>query len=63
MSKGSRDRVTDKKKFDENYGRIDWQSHGVTGPMRFNFIRAGFRLVDGKDAAMEWYQEESYPRG
>ena len=24
MSKGSRDRVTDKKKFDENYNGIDW---------------------------------------
>ena len=60
MSKGSRNRVADKKKFDENYGMINWQSHGVTGPMRFNFIRAGFRLVDGK---MEWYQEEVTPEG
>ena len=24
MSKGSRDRVTDKKKFDENYEQINW---------------------------------------
>lgn len=24
MSKGSGDRVTDKKRFDENFGKIDW---------------------------------------